>query len=346
MDDQTCDHLNEFIELCASNLGLPADNLIQDEHALQPHLQRKSCEVLHERAWKDTCTKLSNTNRIRFAEGTSSLATAWLQMLPSDPATTFSDECAKYVLRRTLLLPLHQTPNCSFCQCGQPSTPLHHLVCDFTNKIRTFRHTYLLDILFRAFRDIGGAEKEVTDGLLRHDICATGVDAERLLIDVGVTAVKYDRELLFPSEQEVQIAIDTQRARTSPPNEELLCDGEPDETQTNVEVLRLRTFRRIVSENVASPALNTMLNTKRNRFANKYHPTNAVYPGTFRTFLLTAGGANGQDADRLMNSLVKSFEGTTRAKLQWRRKLRGSLSIGLMRYATRMALARSARSMD
>ena len=71
-----------------------------------------------------------------------------------------------------------------------------------------------------------------------------------------------------------------------------------------------------------------------------------MYPGTFRTFLLTAGGANGQDADRLMNSLVKSFEGTTRAKLQWRRKLRGSLSIGLMRYATRMALARSARSMD
>ena len=66
LDDQTCDHLNEFIELCASNLGLPADNLIQDEHGLQPHLQRKSCEVLHERAWKDTYTKLSNTNRIRF----------------------------------------------------------------------------------------------------------------------------------------------------------------------------------------------------------------------------------------------------------------------------------------
>ena len=39
-------------------------------------------------------------------------------------------------------------------------------------------------------------------------------------IDVGVTAVKYDRELFFPSEQEVQIAIDAQRARTSPPNEE------------------------------------------------------------------------------------------------------------------------------
>ena len=88
------------------------------------------------------------------------LATAWLQMLPSDPATTFyMMSVLKYVLRRTLLLPLHQTPNCSFCQCGQPSTPLHHLVCDFTNRIRTFRHTYLLDILFRAFRDIGGAEK-------------------------------------------------------------------------------------------------------------------------------------------------------------------------------------------
>ena len=39
--------------------------------------------------------------------------------------------------------------------------------------------------------------------------------ARHLLIDVGVTAVKYDRELIcYPSEQEVQIAIDTQRARS------------------------------------------------------------------------------------------------------------------------------------
>ena len=42
-------------------------------------------------------------------------------------------------------------------------------VCNITSRIRTFRHTYLLNILFLAFQKIGGAEKEVTDGSLRHD---------------------------------------------------------------------------------------------------------------------------------------------------------------------------------
>ena len=54
----------------------------------------------------------------------------------------------------------------------------------------------------------------------------------------------------------------------------------------------------------------------------------------------------GQDADKLMKSLVKALDGSTRIKLDWRRKLRGSLSIGLIRYATRMALAGSLRSMN
>ena len=289
---QTYCHLNDFIKLCASNIGLPADKLINDEYALRPHLQRRACEVLHERNWKDTYTNLSNSNRIRFAEGTSSLAGAWLQAFPSDPTMTISDECTKYALRRTLLLPLHQTPSCSVCQCGYHSSALHHLVCNITSRIRTFRHTYLLNILFRAFQKIGGAEKEVSDGPLRHDICATGVGADRLLIDVGVTTVKYDRELLTPSNQQVQAAIELQK-KHRPPNDDLLREDASDETHSNTETLQLRTFRRLVRENAVSPALNTMLNTKRNRFAKGYQPSTAMVHGTFRTFLLTAGGASG-----------------------------------------------------
>ena len=344
LTDQTYHHLNDFISLCASNIGLPADNLFNDEYALRPHLQKRACEVVHERTWKDTYTNLSNSNRIRFAEGTSSLAGAWLQALPSDPTTTISDECTRYALRRTLLLPLHQTPNCSVCQCGQNSTTLHHLVCDITSRIRTFRHTYLLNILFLAFQKIGGAEKEVTDGSLRHDICATGVGADRLLIDVGVTTVKCDRELLTPSDQQVQAAIDLQKKH--PPNDQLSHEDESDETEPNIETLRLRTFRRLVREKAVSPALNTMLNTKRNRFANNYQQSSAMLPGIFRTFLMTAGGASGQDADKLMTSLVATLSGTARTKVMWRRKLRARVSIGLVRYATRMALAGSRRSMD
>ena len=67
----------------------------------------------------------------------------------------------------------------------------------------------------------------------------------------------------------------------------------------------LRTFRRIrLAKMLASPALNqSMLNTKLKQICEQSTTrSNAVYPGTFRTFLLTAGGANGQDADRLMNS--------------------------------------------
>ena len=54
-----------------------------------------------------------------------------------------------------------------------------------------------------------------------HDICTTGVETDRLLIDVGVTTAKYDWELLIPSDQEVQAAIVTQKAH--PSNDELLC---------------------------------------------------------------------------------------------------------------------------
>ena len=87
----------------------------------------------------------------------------------------------------------------------------------------------------------------------------------------------------------------------------LLCDGEPDKHRPILKFYDCALSEESSAKMLLSPALNTMLNTKRNRFANKYHPTNAVYPGTFRTFLLTAGDANGQDADRLMNFLVKSL---------------------------------------
>ena len=325
---------------------MPVDDLVEDQCALQPHLQRRSCEVLHERAWKNTYINLGSSNRIRFAEGTSPFARGWLQVLPSDLTTTMSDECARYALRRTLLLPLHQTPNAEVCQCGKPSTALHHLVCCFTSNIRTFRHTYLLNILFRAFKKIGGAEKEVLDGSLRHDICATGVGFDRLLIDVGVPAVKYDQEAPVPSDHEIQAAINTQKSQPHPPDDDdLLCENESDQEPTS-EVSQLRTFRRLVVEQAVSPALDNMLRTKINRFTKNYHPSSAVFPGTFRTFLLTAGGANDQDADKLMKSLVKALNEPTRIKLEWRRKLRGSLSIGLLRYATRMALAGSIRSMN
>ena len=168
--------------------------------------------------------------------------------------------------------------------------------------------------------------------------------ADRLLIDVGVTTVKYDRELLTPSDQQVQAAIDLQKKH--PPNDQLSHEDEPDETEPNIETLRLRTFRRLVREKAVSPALNTMLNTKRNRFANNYQQSSAMLPGIFRTFLMTAGDASGQDADKLMTSLVATLSGTARTKVMWRRKLRARVSIGLVRCATRMALAGSRRSMD
>ena len=82
LSDQSYEHLNEFIELCAPNLELPADELLKDQYASRPHLQRRSCEVLHERAWKNTYINLRNSDsRIRFAEGTSPFARAWLQVL-------------------------------------------------------------------------------------------------------------------------------------------------------------------------------------------------------------------------------------------------------------------------
>ena len=161
-----------------------------------------------------------------------------------------------------------------------------------------------MNILFQAFKKAGKAEKEVSDGSLRHDI-STEMGVDRLLIDVGVTAAKYKRDPLVPSDQEVQAAIQAHKSQSL--NEETLCENESDEDPT-FEVLQLRTFRRLVVEEAVSPALNDMLQRKINRFTNNYHPASAVYPGKFRTFLMTAGGANGQDADKLMKNLVKELD--------------------------------------
>ena len=202
LSSATYTDLSEFTKLCASNLDLPTDELLDDAQALCPHIQRRACDLLHERTWKTTYTALDTVGRLRFAEGTCPLARSWLQVFPSEPNTTIPDECAKYAIRKTLLLPLHQTSTNQVCSCGKRSSVLHHLVCKFNGKLRTFRHTYLLDIMLRAFKKIGGAEKEVSDGSLRHDICATGVGHERLLIDVGVTTVEYNQsESYFPSSQ-------------------------------------------------------------------------------------------------------------------------------------------------
>ena len=57
----------------------------------------------------------------------------------NEPHITVSDECAKYAIRKTLLLSLHQTSTNQVCSCGKRSSVLHHLVCKFNGKLRTFR---------------------------------------------------------------------------------------------------------------------------------------------------------------------------------------------------------------
>ena len=84
-----------------------------------------------------------------------------------------------------------------------------------------------------------------------------GVD--RLLIDVGVTAAKCKRDALVSSDQEVQAAIQAHKSQSL--NEDLLCENESDEDPT-LEVLQLRTFRRLVVEEAVSPALYDMLKRK------------------------------------------------------------------------------------
>ena len=73
--------------------------------------------------------------------------------------------------------------------------------------------------MLRAFKKIGGAEKEVSDGSLRHDICATGVGHhERLLIDVGVTTVEYNQsESYFPSSREIKAATQLSKEKLAHP---------------------------------------------------------------------------------------------------------------------------------
>ena len=102
------------------------------------------------------------------------------------------------------------------------------------------------------------------------------------------------------------------KTQPRPLDNDYMCENEPNEEPTS-------GFYMIVEEAV-SPALNNMLRTKKNRFTNNYHPSNAV---------------------KFMTSLIKALNESTRLWLEWWCKFRGSLSIGLLRFATRMALTES-----
>ena len=82
LSSATYTDLSEFTKLCASNLDLPTDELLDDAQALCPHIQRRACDLLHERTWKTTYTALDTIGRLRFAEGTCPLARSWLQVFP------------------------------------------------------------------------------------------------------------------------------------------------------------------------------------------------------------------------------------------------------------------------
>ena len=100
--------------------------------------------------------ELPNSKRVRFVEGSSALARAWLHLMPCEDDRVMSDDETRYALRRMKLSKFEeaQDPSSTCFQCDLTDHPTHHLTCSSTGPLRTRCHTSMLRAMAAGLRAI------------------------------------------------------------------------------------------------------------------------------------------------------------------------------------------------
>ena len=345
LSETTALHMEPYVQLCANHLDLPATELLADDEALRKNIQRRALALTHERSFKtlyDDLYDRSPEKCNRLAEGSTILARCWLNLLPTDRGSTLADYDVVYGLRRTLLLPCHQSPPQGICKCGVNSSSMHHLVCGHAGKLRTYRHHAVVDVLLRYLRQVSAnVDKEFNEGGKRHDL-AIDTETNRLLCDVGIASVHYEDRPSYPQENEIQQKIADNHLQEH--ETEFFFEDRRDEEE-NQEVVWLRAFRQIAERNSLG-VVGKMLAKKRQEFFAKYHPMEGELSGQFHGFILSAGGGSTSDVSWLLRWAVRKRGGRTRDRVVFRRDLSGRLSLVLVRYASIMSRARALKSLS
>ena len=345
---------SDAIQLCASNLNLPVEDVLLDVNAQQAQLQRRVTQVVHERNWLQSFSRLdSQEDRSRRLEALGPLARSWVSLIPTDLSLALSNDDIRFGLRALLLSPFsdaHPTSPSNVCErCldrpdGNRPCPLgHFLSCRANQVLITHRHNAIKKSLLVWFQQVyktAVVMEEVPLGTFINannapqqvsgDIQVVGVGSgPNQDYDIGVTTVrnKEGRLVNWPTDQEVDAAILAQPERRS--NRWDLGDGTSNNSDEAIhpDTKRLRMFRQLAWEAAVLPHIREMHDRK------VAHYRRAHVSG-LKPLVFTAMGSISSTTRDTLHQLVFSscpLE-EVQARAEFRRRLFGRLGVLLVKY--------------
>ncbi len=330
--------MEAYVKVCADNLNLQPDSLLNDEEWKQPHLQRRASEVIHERNWKQLFENSSSESRRRLLESCMPLARAWLHTLPTCGALQLRDVDTRYALHRTLLFSLHSEPGNAVCPgCFRPHDALHHLSCAKTQKMTKVRHNAVRRTVAAVLRRTGErVEEERTCGQLIHDITISNNELGRTFIDIGITATSAGPvgPVAWPTNSEVELEIAAEAARPAR-DPEFPWDTHQQELH-HPDSNHTRVYRKLATRKAVAKAMDDMAARKTSHFNRSYAPAPNTPRSQFVPFILTACGAINDKARDLLRSALQSIDHPGK-RSRYKKFCFGRLSIILIKYAAAMA---------
>ena len=326
-------------------LNLSCKNLVEGDfpdECAKLHIQRRATELTHEQTWRSIFDELEHPDQLRLLEGTTTLARAWLQVVPGDPQLKLSNRQMRYALRRTLLLPsLHANPDNGLCpKCAAPLTPMHHLCCHYTSGIRTTRHSALRKAIASAFRKVLPSKEEQLEFGLRHDIISTHPEeGDRVYVDVGVCSLESSRWECQPWPTAEMVEEEVERELAEGTTEPLFFWEDHSEETPHPDVVKARVFRRMAVGASVGACMGAMSARKTIDFYRAAPAGSAFVP-----LVLTAGGGISAEARDLVHSFTRKVSDKDGVRAEYRRLHFGRWSILLVKHAASMAWSLGAHS--
>ena len=355
LSDRQLSRYDSALAQCATNLNMLVPELISDDHCFDPEVQRRACEIIHERSWKSVMDRLpSDAERTRFLEGCGVLSRSWLHAIPFIKCFELSDGETRYAIRRTLHSNFDEAvSNSGFCaRCGREGdNPAHHLACTSSQAEMTVRHTCIKNALAHRLQEVyRGVKMEqsvgsyVTSGLntteVIADIVVPDIQGAAEYIDTVITSVvRLDdsSDVTWPTDADVEQALATERSNGMRRKPLFFWEDHSDE-EPHPDVIRARKWRELAT---AATVGRPLRNSERLK-TNKYNKVNVVVTPV----ALTAQGCVGGMARDLFDKVLRDVKpkDDLAAKSKYQKDVFGHLGVILVRHAARMHHAASVRA--
>jgi hypothetical protein len=353
----------EAIELCTESINLPtSSNILFDDFAVKPHLQRRFTEVYHERKWETHFLRLNDVeNRVRRLEALGPLSRAWLQVVPTDQSLSVSDAETRHGYRYLMLnrfpelgpsVPSNMCERCYNRPGGQQLSPLHFLSCDRTQALRSRRHHAVTNALALRFQEVYStpAIREANVGeyinregrsiRIRSDIQIRNNEGVTVDYDVGVTTIHGPRAIAWPTDTQVRQALTERETRIETAMQRRVRGGrgfdagnsnDTFDSITHPDTKRIATFRQLAWNTSVLPNIREMHDSK---FRHYQRGNAAVTP-----LVMTAGGSVSEVTRDVLHQLCRIMSpNDSSERAEFRRRIYGRVSVLLLRFAHSMAM--------